>query len=57
VSDYLVHRFTIAGTAEECAARVRELSAAGVKRLLLTPPEAIYLDVVAAWGREVVPQL
>ena len=57
VSDYLVHRFTIAGTAEECSARVRELSAAGVKRLLLTPPEAIYLDVVAAWGREVVPQL
>ena len=57
VSDYLVRRFTIAGTAEECAARVRELAAAGVKRLLLTPPEGIYLEVVEKWGTEVIPKL
>jgi len=57
VSDYLVHRFAIAGTPEECAARVRALAAAGVKRLLLTPPERIYLEVVNAWGREVIPKL
>ncbi|HEY1268689.1 MAG TPA: LLM class flavin-dependent oxidoreductase [Candidatus Binatia bacterium] len=57
VSDYLVRRFTIAGTAEECAARVRELAAAGVQRLLLTPPEAIYLDVLEKWGTEVIPKL
>jgi 5,10-methylenetetrahydromethanopterin reductase len=57
VSDYLVRRFTIAGTAEECAARVRELAAAGVERLLLTPPEAIYLTVVAAWGNQIIPKL
>ncbi len=56
VSGYLVRRFTIAGTAEECAARVRELTGAGVKRLLLTPPEANYLEVVAAWGK-IIPQL
>jgi 5,10-methylenetetrahydromethanopterin reductase len=57
VTDYLVHRFTIAGTVNECAERVRELAAAGVKRLLLTPPEAIYLEVVEAWGRDVIPKL
>ena len=57
VSDYLVQRFAIAGTAEECAARVRELAAAGVTRLLLTPPESIYLEVVEAWGRDVIPKL
>ncbi|HTM07558.1 MAG TPA: LLM class flavin-dependent oxidoreductase [Verrucomicrobiae bacterium] len=57
VSDYLVRRFTIAGTADECAERVRELAAAGVERLLLTPPEAIYLEVVEAWGRDVIPRL
>ena len=57
VTDYLVHRFTIAGDAEECAERVRELAAAGVKRLLLTPPEAIYLEIVEAWGRDVIPKL
>ena len=57
VTDYLVHRFTIAGTADECAERVRELAAAGVKRLLLTPPEAIYLEVIEAWGKQVFPKL
>ncbi|HKA33431.1 MAG TPA: LLM class flavin-dependent oxidoreductase [Candidatus Binatia bacterium] len=57
VSDYLVRRFTIAGTAEECAARVRELDAAGVKRLLLTPPEGIYLEVIEAWGKQIIPKL
>lgn len=57
VTDYLVRRFTIAGTPAECAARVRELENAGVKRLLLTPPEAIYLQVVEAWGRRVIPKL
>ena len=57
VTDYLVHRFTIAGTPEECAARVCELAAAGVKRLLLTPPEGIYLEVVAAWGKQIIPKL
>jgi len=28
-----------------------------VKRLLLTPPEGIYLDVVAAWGKQIIPKL
>ncbi len=57
VTDYLVRRFTIAGAPDECAARVRELAAAGVKRLLLTPPEGIYLEVVAEWGKEVIPKI
>jgi 5,10-methylenetetrahydromethanopterin reductase len=57
VSDYLVRRFTIAGTPDECAGRVRELAAAGVKHLLLTPPEAIYLQVLEKWGREIIPKL
>jgi 5,10-methylenetetrahydromethanopterin reductase len=57
VTDYLVHRFTIAGTPDECAERVRELAAAGVKRLLITPPEAIYLEVIEAWGEKIIPNL
>ncbi|HEY3303971.1 MAG TPA: LLM class flavin-dependent oxidoreductase [Candidatus Binatia bacterium] len=55
VTEYLVRRFTIAGTPEECVVRVRELAAAGVKRLLLTPPEAIYNQVLQEWGRGVIP--
>ena len=53
VTDYLIQRFTIAGTPEECAARVKELEAAGVKRLLLTPPNANYNETMEAWGRRV----
>jgi 5,10-methylenetetrahydromethanopterin reductase len=55
VTDYLLQRFTIAGTPEECAARVKQLAAAGVKRLLLTPPNANYDATVEAWGRRVMP--
>lgn len=55
VTDYLLQRFTIAGTPEECIAKVKELERAGVKRLLLTPPNAIYDEVMEAWGRRVIP--
>ena len=55
VTDYLLQRFTIAGTPEECAARVRQLEAVGVKRLLLTPPNSIYNETMEAWARRVIP--
>lgn len=55
VTDYLARRFSIAGTTEECAARVKELEKAGVSRLLLTPPEKIYPEMMEAWGKEVMP--
>ena len=55
VSDYLVERFTIAGTPEECAAKIRRLEQAGVRSLLLTPPDANYSEVMEAWGRSVIP--
>jgi alkanesulfonate monooxygenase SsuD/methylene tetrahydromethanopterin reductase-like flavin-dependent oxidoreductase (luciferase family) len=38
VTDYLLQRFTIAGTPQECAARVKQLETAGVKRLLQLLP-------------------
>ena len=55
VTDYLVHRFSIAGTPEECVARVKELEQAGVNRALLTPPNTIYDEVMEAWAKEVMP--
>ncbi|MGE5301807.1 MAG: LLM class flavin-dependent oxidoreductase [Alphaproteobacteria bacterium] len=55
ITDYLVNRFTIAGTPAECVARLRQLRSAGVEKVLLTPPEAIWRHVVAEWGRAVVP--
>ena len=55
VTDYLLQRFTIAGTPEECAARVKQLEAVGIKRLLLTPPNTNYAAIMEAWGRQVIP--
>jgi len=55
VTEYLVRRFSIAGTPEECVARVKELEQAGMTRLLLTPPGKIYNEMVEAWAKEVMP--
>ena len=57
VTDYLLERFTIAGTAAECIAKVKRLEADGVKRILLTPPNAIYDQVMEKWGREVIQRI
>ena len=56
VTNYLLERFTIAGTPEECVAKVKFLEADGVKRILLTPPNGIYDQVMQAWGRQVIPR-
>ena len=54
VTDYLLERFTIAGTPAECVAKVKRLEADGVKRILLTPPNAIYDQVMELWGKRVI---
>jgi 5,10-methylenetetrahydromethanopterin reductase len=54
VTDYLLERFTIAGTPQECIAKVKRLEAAGVRRILLTPPNSIYDEVMEAWGKRVI---
>ncbi|MFQ5850021.1 MAG: LLM class flavin-dependent oxidoreductase [Candidatus Binatia bacterium] len=55
VTDYLVQRFSIAGTAQECAARVRALEEVGIRRLMVTPPEGTYDEIMETWAREVMP--
>ena len=54
VTEYLLERFTIAGTPEECIAKVKRLEADGIRRILLTPPNAIYDQVMNAWGAQVI---
>jgi alkanesulfonate monooxygenase SsuD/methylene tetrahydromethanopterin reductase-like flavin-dependent oxidoreductase (luciferase family) len=54
VTDYLLERFTIAGTPEECIEKVKRLEADGTKRILLTPPNAIYDQVMESWGKRVI---
>jgi len=55
VTPYLLQRFTIAGTPAECVDKIKRLEAAGIRRVLLTPPNAIYDEVMEAWGKRVIP--
>ncbi len=54
VTDYLLERFTIAGTPAACIAKVKRLEEHGIKRILLTPPNAIYDQVMETWGKRVI---
>jgi 5,10-methylenetetrahydromethanopterin reductase len=54
VTNYLLERFTIAGTPAQCIAKVKRLEADGIKRILLTPPYAIYDQVMDMWGKTVI---
>lgn len=57
VTDYLIRRFSIAGTPEECVERIRKLEEYGVKRILLTIPPKAYLDVMKLWSEKVMPRV
>jgi 5,10-methylenetetrahydromethanopterin reductase len=56
VNDYLVHRFSIAGTPTECIERIEELRDAGVEHLMLTPARKVYHETVEAFATKVMPQ-
>jgi 5,10-methylenetetrahydromethanopterin reductase len=55
VNDYLVHRFSIAGTPKECIERIEELRDAGVEHLMLTPARKVYHETVEAFAAKVIP--
>jgi 5,10-methylenetetrahydromethanopterin reductase len=55
VNDYLVRRFSIAGTPKECIDRIEELGAAGVEHLMLTPARKVYHESVEAFAAKVIP--
>ncbi len=55
VNDYLIHRFSIAGNPKECIGRIKELQAAGVDHLMLTPARKVYDSTVEAFAKNVIP--
>lgn len=55
VNDYLVRRFSIAGTPSECIERIEELQAAGVEHLMLTAARKVYHESVEAFAAKVIP--
>jgi 5,10-methylenetetrahydromethanopterin reductase len=56
VSDYLIRRFSIAGTAAECIERIEELRDAGVEHLMLTPARKVYYETIEAFAAKVMRQ-
>ena len=56
ITEYLLERFTIAGTPAQCIAKVKRLETDGIQRILLTPPNAIYDQVMDVWGERVIAQ-
>jgi 5,10-methylenetetrahydromethanopterin reductase len=55
VNDYLIHRFSIAGTPKECIERIEDLKAAGVEHLMLTPARKVYGESVERFAKDVIP--
>jgi 5,10-methylenetetrahydromethanopterin reductase len=55
VNDYLVRRFSIAGTPKECIERIEELRDVGVEHLMLTPARKVYHETVEAFAAKVMP--
>jgi 5,10-methylenetetrahydromethanopterin reductase len=55
VNDYLVRRFSIAGTPAQCIERIEELKASGVDHLMLTPARKVYHESVETFARKVIP--
>ncbi|MBI2360325.1 MAG: LLM class flavin-dependent oxidoreductase [Deltaproteobacteria bacterium] len=55
VTDYLARRFSIAGTPEECIERLEILAAAGIRRVMVTPPDSAFDEIMERWGKEVMP--
>ncbi len=55
VNDYLVRRFSIAGSPQECIERIEELRAAGMNHLMLTPARKVYSETVEMFAAKVLP--
>ena len=55
ITEYLIQRFSIAGTPGQCVERVRQLEHAGLHRILLTIPSGVYREVMRTWGEKVLP--
>ncbi len=56
VTPYLIRRFSIAGTSQECIERIEELKAAGVEHLMLTPARKVYAETVETFATKVLPR-
>ena len=56
ITDYILDRFTITGTPEECVERIREIESYGVKSIMIDPPVQDFDKSLELFAKEVLPR-
>lgn len=57
VTDYLADRFAVAGTPDECRAKVRQIAASGVAALQITAISHEPADIIRRFGEEIIAKV
>ena len=57
VTDYLADRFAVAGTPDECRAKVRQIAASGVAVLQITAISHEPADIIRRFGEEIIAKV
>ena len=55
ITDYILDRFTITGTPEDCIKRIREIEGFGVKSIMIDPPSQDFDESLELFAKEVMP--
>ena len=56
ITDYILDRFTITGTPEECVDRIQEIESYGVKSIMIDPPNQDFDESLRMFTEEVLPR-
>lgn len=55
ITDYILDRFTITGTPEDCMKRIKEIEGYGVKSIMIDPPSQDFDESLELFAKEVMP--
>lgn len=55
ITDYILDRFTITGTPEDCVKRIKEIESFGVKSIMIDPPSQDFDESLELFAKEVLP--
>ena len=55
ITDYILDRFTITGTPEDCVRRIKEIESFGVKSIMIDPPSQDFDESLELFAKEVLP--
>ncbi len=56
ITDYILDRFTITGTPEQCVERIQEIESYGVRSIMIDPPVQDFDESLRMFTEEVLPR-